>query len=324
MLFERIRAMPRSNLIKRDTFHYQWGKTHKPVLHIKPGDRVHFEVNEVLSGQISPKTKASDIGNLDNSKLYPLAGPVYIEGAQPGDALIVQVEKVKPASWGWTAVMPGFGLLDEFTTPELYIWNLRAYPKFAHFVKKIPVPLNPFCGVLGVAPPEDGFFDVMPPGKHGGNLDIRHLTDGSVVWLPVWNEGALFSTTDVHGGQGDGEVCVSAIECPGDVTITFDLKKNVNLETPRYFTRPLSGINSGYFGTTGISPDLMVATKQAVRSMIAFLSENLGISREHAYMLCSVIGELRIHEIVDRPNWVVGMMIPRNLIKEERPRKRRS
>jgi len=317
--------MPRSNVIKKVTFHYQWGKSHKPVLHIKPGDRVHFEVNEVFSGQLTPKSKAEDLNNLDNSKLYPLAGPVYVEGAEPGDALIVNVESVKPANWGWTAVMPGFGLLEEFTNSDLYIWNLRGNRKYANFVKRIPVPLNPFCGVLGVAPPEDGFFDVMPPGKHGGNLDVRHLTSGSTLMIPVWNEGALFSTADVHAGQGDGEVCVTAIECPGEVTITFDLKKHAQLQCPCYYSNPLFGPNTGYFGTTGISPDLMEASKQAVRYMISFLAENLDITKEQAYMLCSVIGELRIHEVVDKPNWVVGMMMPRNLIKENKgPRKKRA
>ncbi|HYB03654.1 MAG TPA: acetamidase/formamidase family protein [Nitrososphaerales archaeon] len=317
--------MSRFNVIKRDTYHYQWGKSHKPVLYVKPGDRVRFEVNEVMTGQFSQKSKAEDMSNMDFSKLYPLAGPVYVEGAEPGDALVVNIEMVKPAGWGWTGIMPGFGLLEEFTTPELFIWNLRGNRKYASFVKKIPVPLNPFCGVLGVAPPEDGFFDVAPPGRHGGNLDVRHLTKGSILMLPIWNKGALFSTADVHAGQGDGEVCISAIECPGDVTITFDLKKNAQLESPCYFSKPLFLPNAGYFGTTGISPDLMVATKQAVRNMISFLEKNLGLTRGQAYMLCSVIGELRIHEIVDKPNWVVGMMMPRSLIKEDRPsRKRRA
>jgi len=310
--------MPRTNLIKKDTFHYKWSKSHEPVLSVKPGDRVHFEVNEVSSWQVTEKTKVEDLAKMDESKLYPLAGPVYIEGAEPGDALVVNIESVRPANWGWTGIMPGLGLLEEFTTPELYIWNLRGSGrKFASFVKRLQIPINPFCGVLGVAPPEDGYFDVLPPGKHGGNMDIRHLTSGSKLLIPVWTKGALFSTCDVHAAQGDGEVCVTAIECPGDVTLTFDLKKGANLETPQYYSKPLLGPRTGYFGTTGISPDLMVATKQALRSMISFLEKNLEISREHAYMLCSIAGELRTHEIVDRPNWVVGMMMPRNLIKEK-------
>ena len=315
--------LPKSNVVKKESFHYLWSNSHKPVLSIKPGDQVHFEVNEVYSWQMTEKTKAEDFSKLDNSKLYPLAGPVYVEGAKPGDALVVRVESVKPAKWGWSAIMPPMGLLEEFTDPYLYIWNLRGAQKYARFVKQIRVPLNPFCGVMGVAPAEPGFHQVMPPGKHGGNLDIRHLTDGSTLLIPVWNDGALFSTGDVHAGQGDGEVCVTAIECAGDVTFTFDLKKNANLQAPIYYSKPLNLSRTGYFATTGIAPDLMTASKEAVRGMISFLGENLGLSMEGAYILCSVIGELRIHEIVDAPNWVVGMMIPRDLIKEGRTPRRR-
>ena len=141
--------MPRTKVIKKDTFHYMWGKSHEPVLSVKPGDRVHFEVNEVSSWQITEKSKIEDVAKVDGSKLYPLAGPVYIEGAEPGDALIVEVESVKTAGWGWSAVMPGFGLLEEFTTPDLFIWNLRgSNRKFASFVKRLQILLNPFCGVL--------------------------------------------------------------------------------------------------------------------------------------------------------------------------------
>jgi acetamidase/formamidase len=309
--------MPKSHVIKKDTYHYLWNKKHKPVLSIKPGDRVHFEVNEVYSWQINEKTTTGDLPKLDGSKLYPMSGPVYVEGAEPGDALVCHVESVNPANWGWSAIMPPFGLLEEFTQAYLHIWNLRGSKKFANFVNRIKVPLYPFCGVYGVAPPEDGSFEVMPPGKHGGNLDIRHLTSGSTVLLPVWNEGALFSTSDLHATQGDGEVCVTAIECPGEVSMTFDLKKNANLQTPQYYSPPLSVAPTGYFGTTGISPDLMSASKQAVREMISFIVENLEISREDAYILCSVAGELRIHEVVDAPNWVVGMMMPATVIREK-------
>jgi acetamidase/formamidase len=317
--------LPKSHVIKRDTFHYKWSKSHKPVLSIKPGDRVHFEVNEVLSWQITKESKVEDLTKVDLSKAYPLAGPVFIEGAKRGDALVVNIESVNPADWGWSAIIPGMGLLDgeEFSKkPELYIWRLpKRGNKYANFVNGIKVPLNPFCGVLGVAPFEDGYFEVMPPGRHGGNMDIRYLTGGSKVIIPVWNEGGLFSVGDMHAAQGDGEVCLTAIECPGDVTLSFEVIKNANLKSPQYFTkRPLFGFDrgGGYFSTTGISPDLMEAAKESVRNMVSYLHEKLGIRQEHAYMLCSVVGELRIHEIVDRPNWVVGMMVPRKYSLKQR------
>jgi acetamidase/formamidase len=162
---------------------------------------------------------------------------------------------------------------------------------------------------MGVAPAGEGITEAMPPGNHGGNVDVRHLTAGSRLLLPVWVDGALFSVGDIHAAQGDGEVCVTAIECPGTVTLRFNLIKQVMLDAPRYFTSHEMN-NERYFVTTGISPDLMGASKQAIRRMIDDLTKYAGLSREEAYIFCSVAGDLRIHEIVDKPNWVVGFMIP--------------
>ena len=142
-------------------------------------------------------------------------------------------------------------------------------------------------------------------------MDIRHLTAGSRLLLPVQVDGGLFSVGDVHAAQGDGEVCVTAIECPGAVTVRIALIKEANLEAPHYFTAPEGPVGRSYV-TTGIAPDLMDACKQAISRMIFELTETAGISREEAYIFCSVAGDLRIHEIVDKPNWVVGLMIPQN------------
>ncbi|MHB8567471.1 MAG: acetamidase/formamidase family protein [Nitrososphaerales archaeon] len=307
--------MPKRNLVRKDTFHYKWSRDHKPVLHVKPGDRVHFEVNEVSSWQITKNSVTSDLAKIDDKKLYPLAGPVYIEGAAPGDALVVKIEKVKIADWGWTAIIPGLGLLEEFKDPELNIWNLKN-KKYATFRKGMKITLNPFCGVMGVAPAQEGYFDAMPPGKHGGNMDVKHLVDGAKLILPVWTEGALFSACDIHAAQGDGEVCVTAIECPGEATVSFDLVKHANISYPQYFTTEKAS-TVGNFVTTGISPDLMEASKIAVRGMIDQLGKK-GLSRNEAYMLCSVAGNLMIHEVVDAPNWVVGLALPRTIFDKSR------
>ncbi len=269
-----------------------------------------FEVNEVASWQIRKESRARDFAKLDDKKLYPLSGPVFVEGALPGDALSISVENVKTADWGWTGIIPGLGLLPEFKKPYLWIWDLSRGKDHANFVRGISVPLAPFCGVMGVAPKENGNFNVKPPGRHGGNMDIRHLTKGSKLILPVWNEGALFSVGDVHAAQGDGEVCVTAIECPGEVTLKFDLIKGAGISSPRYFTRSdRKGNLETRFVTTGISPDLMEASRQAVRNMIDHLSEQHALTRDEAYVLCSVAADLRIHEVVDSPNWVVGLSI---------------
>ena len=301
--------MAARHTIGLETFHYKWNKEHKPVLNIEPGDDVTFNINEVSSWQI---TKDSDVGvlkNFDASKLYPLSGPIYVRGAAPEDTLTVEVLDVKNGDFGWSAIINGLGLLEEFSEPYLYKWDLGG-KREAFFEKGIKIPIKPFCGVMGVAPPEPGEFDVMPPGRHGGNMDIRHLTKGSTVELPVFVDGALFSTGDLHAAMGDGEVCVSAIECPGQATFRLGLRKNTGLKWPRYTTKGDEKPTKGYHAATGIAPDLMTATKSAVKNMLDYLTKQYGLTREEAYVLCSVAADLRIHEIVDQPNWVVGSMIP--------------
>ena len=295
--------------IGRDTFHYKWSRSHKPVLSVRPGDTVEFDINDVGSWQITSGWKSADMAKFDSSKLYPLSGPIHVEGAEPGDALVVDVIGVRNGSFGWTSISPGFGILEEFNEYYLYKWHLSD-TKHAHFEKGIRIPIRPFCGVMGVAPPEEGSFDVAPPGKHGGNLDVRHLTSGSRLELPVWVDGALFSTGDVHAAMGDGEVCISAIECAGTARFRFSLKKDANLKWPRFYTRGDEQAKKGYYVATGIADELMEATRESVRNMIGHLTKEYGLSREDAYVLCSVAADVRIHEVVDKPNWVVGTMMP--------------
>lgn len=292
-----------------NAFHYMWSRSHRPVLSIREGDTVTFKTNDVASWQLNKASKSEDLNKLDGSKFYPLTGPVWVEGAKPGDSLVVEVVSIKVADFGWSAIIPGLGLLEEFKEPYLYKWNLKN-KKLAKFEKGIKIPLRPFCGVLGVAPPEEGMFEVMPPGKNGGNMDIRHLTAGSKVEIPVWVDGALFSTGDVHAAMGDGEVCVTAIECAGEATLRFTIEHNSALRWPRFFSSGDAKPKKGYFATTGVASDLMSATKEAVRNMLDYLTKTYGLSREDAYLLCSVAVDIRVHEVVDRPNWVVGAMIP--------------
>lgn len=306
-------------VIRRDTYHYKWSKHHEPVLHVRSGDKVRFEVNEVTTWQLSKHSKADDLLKLDPSKFYPLSGPVFVEGARPGDALAVTVERVSVDDWGYSAIVPGYGLLEEFDRPFLVIWDLSS-SNYAVYRKKLKVKIAPFCGVMGVAPREDGYFDVMPPGIHGGNIDVKHLTAGSRLLLPVWVEGALFSVGDLHAAQGDGEVCFTAIECPGEVVLRFEVIRGLNLRSPMYFCKPKAMSKLGYITTTGIAPDLMEAAKGAVREMVSYLTSNFDLTQEEAYVLCSVAGDLRIHEVVDRPNWVVGLMLPREVLPRGRSR----
>jgi len=304
--------MPRSHIVKKESYHYLWSKKHPPVVEINPGDTVTFQVNEVTSSQITKKSTAADINKLDTSKFYPLAGPVYVNGAKPGDTLTIEVLRVRTADWGWSAIIPGLGALEEFTDPYLWTWRVGT-GKWIGFKNGLRVRRSPFCGVMGVAPANEGFTEPMPPGNHGGNLDIRHLGAGSSLLLPVWVHGGLFSVGDIHAAQGDGEVCVTAIECSGDVTLRFNLFKDSRLEAPQYFTTSEERSDRSYV-TTGIAPDLMEACRLAIRRMIDALMSCAGVSKEEAYVFCSVAGDLKIHEIVDKPNWVVGFAISQNCL----------
>ena len=221
----------------------------------------------------------------------PLTGPVAIEGAAPGDALRIAVEDIELGGWGWTAVLPDFGLLaDEFPEPALKIWRLEPGATSAEFAPGIRVPLKPFTGEIGVAPAAAGLHPPLPPGRFGGNLDVRDLGVGSVLLLPVEVAGALLSCGDGHAAQGDGEVCGTAIEAPMTVRLRLDLVKDADLSGPRFstpgpVTRHLDA--AGYEVTTGVGPDLMEAARAAVREAIASLTAARGLSprrRLHALL----------------------------------------
>jgi len=222
----------------------------------------------------------------------------------------------KPSGFGWTANIPGFGLLaDDFKEPALNIWKYDAASlEPALFGKNARVPLKPFAGTIGNALAENGLHSVVPPRRVGGNLDIRDLAAGTTLYLPVEVAGALFSVGDTHAAQGDGEVCGTAIESPMDVVLKLDLVKDARLKTPRFttsgpVTRHLDA--KGYEVTTGIGPDLMAGAKEAVAQMVDLLAGRYKIDPVEAYMLASVCGDLRISEIVDMPNWVVSFYFPR-------------
>jgi acetamidase/formamidase len=302
--------------IHREHHHFGWNNANRPVLTVAPGTTVEFEVVEASGGQLSKDSTVADVGGLDFAKVNPVTGPVYVDGAEPGDALKVTIESFTPSGWGWTALIPGFGLLaDQFPDPALNIWSYDA-PGLtpAGYGPGGRVPLKPFCGTIGVAPAEPGTHSIVPPRRVGGNMDIRDLAAGTELYLPVEVAGALFSVGDTHATQGDGEVCGTAIESPMRLALTFDLVKGANLPFPRFETSgPVSRHfdAKGYFVTTGIGPDLMAGARAAVMRMIDEISAAQGMSAAEAYMLCSVCADLRISEVVDQPNWVVSFYFPK-------------
>jgi acetamidase/formamidase len=300
--------------------HFSWCNAHEPAQIVAPGDIVTFEEIDTACGQLSPKSTAGDIETLDFTKVNPAVGPIYIDGAEPGDALKVTLLEFAPSGWGWTGIIPGFGLLaDEFPDPALNIWHYdRTLSRPTLFSSIAKIPLRPFCGIIGVEQAAPGEFSTMPPYATGGNMDLRDLVVGVDLYLPVQVPGALFSLGDPHCAQGDGEVCGTAIESPMGITAKIDLVKGENLRFPRFVTHePVTRhIDSrGYEATTGIGPDLMTASRDAVRGMIDRLTKLHQLSAVDAYMLCSVAGDLRINEIVDAPNWVVSFYMPRQIFE---------
>jgi acetamidase/formamidase len=300
--------------------HLGWDNSFAPAVHVAPGASIEFDVVDAAGGQLSGASSAADIGRLDFSRINPVTGPVHIDGAEPGDILQVTVLSFAPSGWGWTANIPGFGLLaEEFREPALHLWRYDpttlAPALFGPWGK---VPLKPFAGTIGVAPAAPGLHSIVPPRRVGGNMDIRDIAAGTELFLPVEVAGALFSVGDTHAAQGDGEVCGTAIESPMRVALQFDLIKQMSLSYPRFrtpgpVTRHLDA--KGYEVTTGIGPDLMQAARAAVRSMIELLARSHGLPGIDAYLLCSVCGDLRISEIVDIPNWTVSFYFPRIVLE---------
>ena len=301
--------------------HFGWDNANVPAERVDPGATILFHCHDSSAGQLGPSSTLADVTALDFGRINPVSGPIFVEGAEPGDALKVTIEDFRPQlhgsrGFGWTANIPGFGLLaDQFTDPALHIWDYDANQMApALWGREGRVPLKPFAGTIGNAPAEPGPHSVVPPRRVGGNLDIRDLTSGVTLYLPVDVPGALFSVGDTHAAQGDGEVCGTAIESPMDVVLTLDLVKGAHLKTPRFttpgpVTRHLDA--KGYEATTGIGPDLMTASRDAVANMIDLLCATRGMAAVEAYMLVSTCGDLRISEIVDMPNWVVSFYFPR-------------
>jgi acetamidase/formamidase len=296
--------------------HFGWDNSFAPAERVAPGSTIEFQCIDASGGQLGAESTVAEVAGLDFGKVNPVTGPIFVEGAEPGDALKIAIEAFRPSGFGWTANIPGFGLLaDSFKEPALNIWKYDASSlEPALYGSNARVPLKPFAGTIGNAPGEAGLHSVVPPRRVGGNLDIRDLSAGTVLYLPVEVAGALFSVGDTHAAQGDGEVCGTAIESPMDVVLTLGVVKDARLKTPRFTTpgpvsRHLDA--KGYEVTTGIGPDLTEAAKSAVSQMIDLLAGRYQMDPVEAYMLVSVCGDLRISEIVDMPNWVVSFYFPR-------------
>ncbi|HET7050458.1 MAG TPA: acetamidase/formamidase family protein [Solirubrobacteraceae bacterium] len=305
--------MPRTHHLPDERVHFTWDTGNEPVLRIDSGDTVVVWTRDVSDNQIGPDSDVSVIAGLDWDRVYPLAGPIAVNGAEPGDTLAIEILDIHTQGWGWTAILPGLGLLpDDFPDAYLRIFDL-SHGDVAYLREDIVIPLEPFFGTMGVCPAGATAQPVMPPGTFGGNMDTRQLVRGATLYLPVEVEEALFSCGDAHGAQGDGEVCVTGLEAPMFASLRFSLYKGHAIPGPQYRTpAPLTRrVDSApFFGTTGVGADLYVAAQDAVRAMVDHIASNYELGREDAYLLCSLAVDLKISEIVDAGQYIVSAVLP--------------
>jgi acetamidase/formamidase len=299
---------------------FVWDNSATPVLEVESGAIVELEAADASGGQLTPNSTSEDVARLDLTRVNPITGPVFVRGAAPGDVLAVEILELRPHDWGWTAIIPGFGLLaDEFPDPWLRISQVDARRGSVRFADGVTLPFAPFPGTIGVAPAEPGQHSVVPPTRWGGNMDIKHLRMGTTLLLPVGVPGALFSVGDTHAAMGDAEVCGTAVETAMDIAVRLSVRRDVSLHYPQYHL-PAGQLaateGSSYHVCTGVHADLLEATCEATRAVIDHIVDRHGRSRQEAYAIASVSVDLRIHEVVDVPNWVVGAFLPEAIFSE--------
>jgi acetamidase/formamidase len=297
--------------------HSVWDRSLEPRLRIASGDEVRFECVDASGGQVHPGMTAVDFQEIDRTRIHALTGPVWIEGAEPGDVLQIDILATQHRGWGWSSVISGLGFLKErFTTPFLFHWQLDGNE--TRSLAPAVIPVRPFLGVMGVAQTEDGKFRTRPPGPFGGNLDVRELCVGSKLYLPVYNQGALFSCGDGHAAQGDGEVCINGIECPLDVTLRFQLHKQQSLAGPIVESSEAvaEDSRSDSWVVVESASDIAVAARNATSRMIDLLISRWGIEEVRAYILCSVALKLRLSQVVNEPMYTVSAAISKQVLPE--------
>ncbi|MBI3795445.1 MAG: acetamidase/formamidase family protein [Deltaproteobacteria bacterium] len=345
--------------------HNRWHPDIPPIATIEPGQVIGMETRDSLDGQATPNSTAADLTRLNMTVVHPLTGPVFVKGAEPGDLLEVTIVEVEPQPFGFTVQIPGFGFLrDFFPEPHLVRWTIANGFATAPELPGVRIPGAPFMGVIGVAPSHDllaqinrreadlagrGGMVLLPeatgaipanpalaraaartiaPHETGGNVDIKQLTKGTTLRMPVYVPGALFSVGDAHFAQGDGESCGTAVEMAATCYCSFNLIKGAakarnirDLQFYRhdYFTTPEMAAPRRFFATTGQSytregvnhsEDATLAARNALLNMIDYLVAERGFTRQQAYAICSVAVDLKISEVVDVPNFVVSAFLP--------------
>lgn len=326
------------------TGHNRWHWAIAPAIKCRSGDEVVLATRDALDGQLNRSSTSNDVLSIDRGRIHPLSGPVWMEDAEPGDLLQVDVLEVLPADYGFTSQRPGVGLLhQELTEPYLVHWEFAKGLATSAQLPGVRIVGDPFLGIMGVAPSASLIADVMeresanpispvepssaipptarvqaeglrtgPPRENGGNIDVKQLGVGARVFLPVWQQGALFSAGDAHFAQGDGEVCGTAIEMRSTARLRLRLHKHVvNLDksplpffeyTPRVDSSPSPALTTLGYPSTSNGDRLMEAAASAIRQLSYRLVDAYDFSLSAAYALCSVAADLRVVQVVNEPN----------------------
>jgi formamidase len=296
-----------------DTVHYAWDRDLAPALALDGAGTVELDLLDSGSGQFDASSTHASLASLDLGRVNPVTGPILVRGAEPGDALLVRVRELTAASWGWSANIPGFGLLAE-DFPDPVLVHSRIGEKEVELDFGPVLPALPMIGTLGLALPEPGPHPLLPPSRHGGNMDIRQLGAGASVLLPVGVSGALLSLGDGHAAMGDGEICGTGIETAARTVLEIELVKDRPLTAPILETPAAARRSGAALVTTGIGPDLLTAAKDAARSLVDETVRRTGLSAVQAYILASLTADLIVSEIVDLPNYVVSLHLPLELL----------
>jgi formamidase len=351
------------------TGHNRWHPDIPPIVEVDEGEEVSLETRDALDGYLTPRSTEADFAALEAGPIHPLTGPVLVKGARPGDLLEIEFVDVVSQPWAFTAIMPGLGFLrDIMTIPFLVHWDIADGWATSRQLRGVRIPGASFMGVSGVAPshaqleawtrreadlltrggmvfPPDPAGAVpalgpaaahglrtLPPRENGGNFDVKQLSKGAKLLLPVAVEGAHFSTGDGHFAQGDGEVCVTAVEMGATCVVRFRVHRGEaerrQIRWPRfqrsdYFIDPRWAAPQRFIATMGMPVDeqgvnqgenLNTACRSALLNMIALLQER-GFTREQAYVICSVAVDLRISNVVDVPNYVVSALLPEDILQ---------
>src|SRR3984957_5613452 len=349
--------------------HNRWHADIVPVIEIGEGEEIGLETRDALDGQITPATTIADFPSINAGAVHPLTGPVFVKGAEPGDILEIEFTDIIPQPTAFSMIMPGLGFLrDVMPEPFLVHWRIAEGWTTSAELPGVRIPGASFMGVSGVAPsaaklaewtareqrvierggmalPPDpngavpagpcglAGLRTLPPRENGGNFDVKQLTKGAKLFLPVFVPGALFSTGDGHFAQGDGEVCVTAVEMGATAVVRFKLHKGLAnrrkfvspvFSRQTYFTDPRYAAPERFLGVMGMpinatgeieAENLTLACRNAVLNMMELLQER-GFSREQAYVICSVAFDLRVSNVVDVPNYVVSALLPEAIFDE--------